>query len=394
MARILMTWEMGAGYGHLGRLLALALPLKAAGHAVAFAARDLKTGETLLQDTGMPVFQAPANLNVSGGLVLHSFPQIMMHTCFNDVQEVTARTHAWRALFQQFKPDLVISDHSPTAQLAVRGLDIKLAVIGDSFTMPPDVTPMPNLRPWQQTDLAALAQDEARVLETVNTVLKGLQVPPLDYLGQLYSAYDQTLFTCKELDGYATQRPAAEYLGPLCLKSGAAPAWPKGEGKRIFAYIRPFRTLPAMLEALRLSGLPTLIHSPGLAPELHDRYEGGNMHFSIEPVDVMQVARECDLTVLHGGHSVLALMLLAGKPLLVLPLHLEMLINASSVLKLGAGLAAPQLKPEGMQQKLHRLLDEPAFAAAAQRFAERYSDVDVERVPLRFMPHIDRLLAA
>jgi UDP:flavonoid glycosyltransferase YjiC (YdhE family) len=394
MARILMSWEMGAGYGHIGRLLALALPLKEAGHTVAFAARDLKTGETLLQDTGMQVFQAPANLQVRGGLVLYSFPQILMHTCFNDVQEVTARARAWRELFLQFKPDLVISDHSPTAQLAVRGLDIKLAVIGDSFTMPPDVTPMPNLRPWQQTDLAALAQDETRVLETVNTALKELHAEPLDYLGQLYSSYDQTLFTCKELDGYGAQRPSAEYLGPLCLKSGAAPAWPKGEGKRIFAYIRPFRTLPAMLEALRQSGQPTLIHSPELAPELHARYEGGNMHFSAEPVDVMRVAQECDLTILHGGHSVLALMLLAGKPLLVLPLHLEMLINASSVLKLGAGLAAPQLKPEGMQQKLQRLLEEPAFGEAARRFAERYAHLNVEKLPIRFVPRIEQLLAA
>src|SRR5690242_8008310 len=120
MSRILMTWELGAGYGHLAPLLALAKPLKAKGHEIAFAARDLKTAATLLGGTGIAVHQAPANLEPAPGLALHSFPQILLNTCFDDPEKLHARVQAWRKLYTDFKPDLLVSDHSPTALLAAR----------------------------------------------------------------------------------------------------------------------------------------------------------------------------------------------------------------------------------------------------------------------------------
>lgn len=388
-----MTWELGAGYGHMAPLMALARPLQAAGHELAFAVRNPSVAETLLQGTGTPVYQAPANLQVPGGLVLHSFPQILLNTCFNRSDEIAVRVRAWRELFERARPDLLLCDHSPTALLAARCAGIKAVGIGYGFVMPPDMSPLPNLRPWDNASEASLAQDEARLLDILNSALKELGAPSLDYPAQLYGG-SQTLFSFRELDNYAAYRRDAEYLGPLYLSGGRSPAWPAIPGKRIFAYIRPFKTQPALLEALRQSGQPTLVHAPDIAPELLQRYSGGNLLFSPEPLDVDAVAAQCDLAILHGGHGTLARMLQAGKPLLLLPLHLEMLINASSVLKLGAGLAAPQLHPEGMKLKLTRLLEEPGFTAAARQFAERYAGMDVENVPLRFLPHIDRLLAA
>ena len=65
-------------------------------------------------------------------------------------------------------------------------------------------------------------------------------------------------------------------------------------------------------------------------------------------------------------------MLLAGKPVLLLPQHLEMLHIARSVEKAGAGLSAPALKPEGIRHKLARLLQEPGFGEHARAIAARY----------------------
>ena len=394
MARILMTWELGGGYGHMAPLIALAAPLEAVGHEIAFAVRNPAVGESLCRGTGIRVHQAPANLDVAGGLVLHSFAQILLHTCFNSADQTLQRVRAWRGLYDEIQPDLVLCDHSPTALVAARSTGLKSLPIGYGFVMPPDMSPLPNLRPWDNADAAELARDESRVLDIVNATLKALGAPPLDYLAQLYAGGVQTLFTCKEFDNYAAERRSAEYLGPLCLSGGKPPRWPQGEGKRIFAYLRPFKTQPALLDALRESGQPTLIHAPGTAPELLQRYAGGKLQFTTDLLDVTPVARECDLAILHGGHGMLALMLLSGKPLLILPLYLEMLINASSALKLGAGLTAPQLRPEDMRQKLRRLLEEPGFGEAARRFAERYTDLDVKEVPFNFLPRIERMLAA
>lgn len=395
MARILMTWEMGAGYGHIAPLLALAKPLVAAGHDVTFAVRDPATAEFLLRGAGFPILQAPANMNIADGLVLHSFAQILLHTSFNHVEEVINRARIWRTLFATVKPDLLICDHSPGALLAARGTGLKCAAVGYGFTLPPDVHPLPNLRPWNDTDAVAVARDESRVLGIANAALGVLGAPALDYVAQLYGSNGQALFTCKELDSYAAERQSAEYLGPLLyMGGGKRPKWPPGVGQRVFAYIRPFEAQATLLEALRQSGQPTLIHAPHIAPILLERYAGSNLLFSAEPLDIAAVARECDLAILHGGHGILALMLLAGKPLLVLPLHLEMLLNANCMLKLGAGLVVPQLRPEGIRHKLALLLEEPTFGDAARRFAERYAGLDVEKVAAGFVPRIAQMLAA
>ena len=48
MARILFAWELGGDYGHLARLLPVAQALKAGGHEVVFAVRDLLGAEAIL----------------------------------------------------------------------------------------------------------------------------------------------------------------------------------------------------------------------------------------------------------------------------------------------------------------------------------------------------------
>ena len=393
MARILMTWELGGGYGHLAPLLALAQPLKARGHEIALAARDVKAAAALVSDAPIAVHQAPANLNPARDLTLHSYPQILLNTCFNDPEELHARVHAWRKLYADFKPDLLVCDHSPTALLAARGLSFPKLPIGYGFLVPPDVSPLPSLRPWLEAGPEDLVKDEARALDMANGVLVRLGVERLKSIAKLYSVPRQPLFTFKELDNYAAERKRGEYWGPLVVSAGKRPQWPTGEGKRIFVYIRPFQTLPALLDSLKTAGQPTLIHIPGLSPELRDRYAGGNLAFSGELLDIRAVARECDLAILNGGHGTLALMLLAGKPLLLLPLHLEMYINAQAAVKLEAALAAPQLAPEGMRQKLGRLLQEPVWTEAARRFAERYAGLEVERIPERFAALAESLIA-
>jgi UDP:flavonoid glycosyltransferase YjiC (YdhE family) len=85
--------------------------------------------------------------------------------------------------------------------------------------------------------------------------------------------------------------------------------------------------------------------------------------------------------------------LLAGKPQLFLPAHLEMMVHSIAAIKLGTGLMALERKPLGMQHKLKRLLEEPAFTQAARSFAERYEDLDVEKIPERFARQVEGILA-
>ena len=391
MARILMTWELGAGRGHLMPMRAVALGLRAAGHHVELAVRHPADAKAFLEPVELPFHPAPIPQPRRVAVPLASYPQILERLRFHEPALLKTRLAAWHKLFDQVQPDVVICDHSPTTLLAARARGLKSIVTGTGFFVPPDVSPLPDLRPWQPSDPQALARTEAGVLAGMNEALKKFGGQPLTRLGELFAADGQALCTLRELDNYAALREV-EYWGPVPTSVAAAPEWPAGDGKRIYAYLRHFETLPALLESLRDSGQPTLIYMPQQPRDIMSQFEGGNLRFSPVPLDITMVAAKCDLAILHGGHGVTAAMLLAGRPLLLLPLHLEMLLTARAVAQLGAGLAAPQLKPAGMHNKLMRLLNEPEFGDAAKQFATTYATLNTQDLPARFAALVERVV--
>ncbi|HLW74799.1 MAG TPA: hypothetical protein VKT74_06990 [Gammaproteobacteria bacterium] len=391
MARILMTWELGAGYGHLAPMLSLARPLKDAGHEVAFAVRDVAAAEAVLGSSGIPYYQAPANFFPLGPAALHSYPQILLQTAFNGAQELRSRMRAWQALYGLLKPDILVCDHSPTALLAARGRGLACIFTGTGFSVPPDARSLPELRPWAPLDAETLQRDEARALDMANSVVSGLGLPTLAYFAEIYSHATPALFTLKELDIYAEQRPGAAYWGPLLGPGGAAPHWPEGDGKRVFLYGQPFESLPQVLEALHQGKHRVLAYIPKLAPELREKFQGGRLYFADRLQDMAAVTREADCAIMTNGHTTTAAMLLAGKPVLLLPTHLEMLLIARCVETAGLGLSAPLLKLEGILGKLDRILGEESFMTKAREFAARHRDLDADSPRRHFQALVTRL---
>ena len=104
------------------------------------------------------------------------------------------------------------------------------------------------------------------------------------------------------------------------------------------------------------------------------------------------VTRECDAALITNGHSTTAAMLLAGKPVVLLPQHLEMFLIASGVQASGAGLAAPGLKHEGILNKLGRVLEEESFTTQARALAARYHGRDPQTPARGFQALVERLV--
>ena len=92
-----------------------------------------------------------------------------------------------------------------------------------------------------------------------------------------------------------------------------------------------------------------------------------------QPVDIAAAARECDVAILNGTHASTAAVLLAGKPILQLPLFLEQQLIAQNVERLGAGLTASIKQPEGIQAKLRQL---PAHTCLRSRSASLNGSAD------------------
>ncbi len=80
----------------------------------------------------------------------------------------------------------------------------------------------------------------------------------------------------------------------------------------------------------------------------------------------------CSAAITHGGLGTTLRALAHGVPLLLLPLGRDQAFNAARVAQHGAGiLLAPNAGPADVGAALERLLDEPAFGAAAARAADR-----------------------
>ena len=201
---------------------------------------------------------------------------------------------------------------------------------------------------------------------------------------QLYSGVDdQFLVTFAELDhfdnrgrclyksrdaGGVAAGPSTDYRGAWTEGRGRAPVWPDvptgGGRKRIFAYLKNFPALTGVLDALRRSGHPTIVHGDGIPGECR-WFASETLQFTTSPVHLGQAARECDMAVLNSGHGATASFLLAGKPALLLPIYLEQgMLTQAVVRNTGAAVDAPQkdgakrpscwrrcLRPSGTQKR-------------------------------------------
>ena len=175
-------------------------------------------------------------------------------------------------------------------------------------------------------------------------------------------------------------------------RAGQPPQWPAGEGKKVFGYLKPFPALPALLDFLRRARLPTIIYGPTIERGFQEQNRSDTLWFVAEPVELAAVGRQCDLAILNATHGSTAAMLLAGAPLLLLPLFLEQQLLADRVVQLGAGLSANHQNGPEAVSRLQALLASDRYAQAARRFAQKHSTHDSQLQLTHLTDRIEQLL--
>jgi len=394
MATILLAWELGGGLGHFMNLRPLAEGLTLRGHRVVAVLRDLSAARKFLADPSIEIFQAPfKHAQFRDIEPTCTFAQILHNCGFGDAAELATMAEAWRKLYEFTRPDLIIFDHAPTALLASAGYPARRALIGTGFFSPPDSGKpgLPNLRTWLEPNLALLEEHEAMVLANMNAAIARWSAPPLDRVAQLYRWLDEDfLMTFRELDTYS-RGPDAVYRGIWSAGMGGPPQWPGGRGKRIFAYLKPFPALSQLLEALNGLPNPSLVFAPGIEPRRREQYRNPTLRFTDSPVEMSQVARECDVAILNGTHATTVAILLAGKPALHIPIFLEQAINARAAERLGAAICASPTEPKQIVGGLRSLLTTDQFSQEATAFAARYTDFDPQEQLAKILDRAERL---
>jgi UDP:flavonoid glycosyltransferase YjiC (YdhE family) len=377
MAAVFYAWEFGTAFGHIGTFLPVARELRARGHAVHWAVAEPHQAARLLPREQFAWLAAPTFPEQRREHPPLNYADILLRFGYVHADDLLGLTVAWRELLRLTGARIVLADHAPTAILAARTLGIPVMLFGSGFFTPPPVSPTPNLRPWQAVPAERLQQTDALALANINTVLAHFERPALKSVAELFRVAEASLLTFPELDHYA-QRGPAHYWGALPAAVAEAPLWPETSGPKVFAYLRTSGVhVDAAMQVLRASGAAVLAYVPDATPEWRARYAAPNLRFAAAPVDLNAAARDADAAVTYASPAATIAFLLAGKPGLMLPAHLEQFLTARRVVEMGAGvLQHTEQPPSGLAELLTRVLHDPVPRDNARAFARKYAQFD------------------
>lgn len=377
MSRILFAWELGANLGHLARDLPVAEELRKQGHDVLFVTKDLRVAEQVLSPAGFAFVQAPATANApQNSYAPANYSEILIGAGYGDVLGTLARVKAWATLFDLHQTEAVVINHAPTALLAARALGLPVVLTCIGFELPPAVSPLPSIRPWESIPVERLLQADSVVLHTFNSVLDRFDQAPISRAADLFTNLPTVLTTFPELDHYGA-RSDVLYVGPVSTLANAVECpWPAGASRRIFAYLRP--SVPGfehMLAALRDTAATVLCISPGISADDVKRLSSPRLKISPRPVTLNAALEHADLAVVYGTGT-MADALLAGVPLLMVPQVVEQALAARRIEDLGAGILwRPPRTPENAHTVLRNALSASSLKQQADLFAKRYQGV-------------------
>lgn len=378
MAKILLAWELGGGYGHLRPHAQTLRRLADEGHEIHVAGRELHRVLPGLRGLPTVCWQAPFCNDRPDPHYrpTRNFAQILHNCGFASTDGVLVRVSAWRNLLAAIDPDVVVADYAPSALLALRGSGIPTILVGTGFVIPVDESPMPRFPVVAPPkDPEELIRCEANVLAAMNAALTRFQAPLLYRVSQLFADADEiVLQTYPELDHYGP-RKGIRYGGIGDESGGLAPEWPTGDGPRVFAYLKPFPEIEKLFAVFAASKASVLVAADGIPSDVANRWQSSRLRIVPPKLDLIRAAAECDAAVANAGHSTACRFLLAGKPALHLPLQQEQEITALRIARLGLGLAAHPRKPERFAAAFERLLTDPTHVARAQSFSTKNSRI-------------------
>jgi UDP:flavonoid glycosyltransferase YjiC (YdhE family) len=403
----LLAWELGGNLGHVAPLLQIAQQLSHNGWRCVFALCDLSAAYSYLENSYEYV-QAPAyrqlKPHASSSL---SFADELLRVGYSDPKELAGLIHAWQTLFTQSKPDLLISDLSPTANLAAIAHKLPFIAVGNGYSLPPDCTPWPAYPRASAANAAVLTTIEKKVLQSIHEACGMLNVATITQLSDLFPAARSLICSLPELDHYARlagsdhlvdelnenlnenliKNSSSQFVGSFAVThTGCKPQWPVTLGKadqtpepaKLLMYLRAdYPLLRALLQSLSTLNVQIVAHLSGITDEQHRQFQFHNIWISLLPICIDDALPNCKLVMCHGGNLAQAAVA-KGAPLLLLPMHLEQAMLAQRIKDLGAGLYVAPTDSKGLQKAVKQMLNEPHFKEAAEQIARRYATGSVQ----------------
>lgn len=366
MTRILVAWELGSGLGHLARLQPIIDALCQAGCAVTLAARDPVLAARRFEDR-VAVVAAPPWTFRRIGRPSETMADVLLSGGFGDPTVITPRLRMCRDLMASVRPDLLVSDFSPGANMAACGV-APVVVLGSGFTVPPAGPPLP-FHP-DQPPSRDVRQREATLLNAVNQAARLLGLPPVVGLSDLLRGDRALVLTWSMLDPYAAFRRDATltpYTLPTLPPYRRFAERPEGT---VFVYLpQAHPQIAAALGAIAAAGLRGLVYLRGQGAS--QRLPPG-LTLLPQPADLAEILPTIRLLIHSGGLGLAHAGLAAGVAQVLLPTCMEQELTARALarLRIAAAFSAPHpLATDPITAVFRRVEQTPAISERLDRLA-------------------------
>jgi UDP:flavonoid glycosyltransferase YjiC (YdhE family) len=392
---VLFTWELGANLGHIVPLREIADRLSRKGWRCVFALCDLESAYSMLGAMGYEYVQAPASRQLKTyTLRAVSFADELTRVGYSSAAELAGLFQAWEMLFSYIKPDVLVADLSPTATLVARSRNMPAFLIGNGYSLPPEVSPWPVYSNKLATSKSTLIEIEAKVEGVIKKAGELTQVTSIDRLSQLFPADSSLICSVPELDHY--ERQNGTYLGSIAVTNqGCEPRWPVVRGnadicpepEKLFLYLNAaYPLLPVLMQLIAIANVQVVGYISGLTDAQRMKYQAHNLWLSQNPINVDQAIVGCRFAICHGGNLAQSI-LLGGVPVQILPMQLEQATLADRVTSLNLGVSSPPNDPKEMGRNFKQLLVDQSFQIKAKEFAQRNAQYSASH-------SFDRIIAA
>jgi MGT family glycosyltransferase len=218
---------------------------------------------------------------------------------------------------------------------------------------------------------------DTKGLARLNALRAGVGLDRVEHFwDQVHHAACEVVMTSAEFDFPANLPPNAGYVGPILDDPTWTEPWspPAGDDPLVLVALSSMfqdhvGCLQRIVDAMALLPVRAVV-TTGPAVRPSDLSGASNVSI-VRSAPHRQVLEHAAVVVTHGGHGTVVKSLAAGVPVVVMHHGRDQADNAARVTARGAGIAVKRTaKPAAIARAVRRLLEQPAYAANAERLGE------------------------
>lgn len=340
---IMITWELGGGYGHLIPIIAICKKLILSDTIITLVLKDITNPILILLPKSIKIIQAPKSISpVDNKHTLSTVSDILFVNGYHSTKSIKHLLNQWIDIIDLVKPDVVINDYSPTAVIACKIKRIKNISIGTGFFIPPITKELIYFRDIEEVDINRSTFIESSILNSLNSIFlkSGLEKQYTSVIHCL-RADKSFITTYPELDHYLGVRDleTENFIGNITfnIKNDIKIDYKK-EDNSILLYIKnEYKYLIELLEELIVNNINVIAFINKPSKKVANLVKDTNVKIYSELLNLNEVLKVTSVFISNCGNSSVIQSIISGVPVVMLPMQQEQRMLSNIIQKANFG---------------------------------------------------------